>query len=84
MNKYFSELGEVDTKTLVFKKMFVLEWIRYTPYFFRNAPVKKWHDYFASCYRVSLDCTKAKLALENEPDIWNKNTLRSKFYHCFD
>lgn len=84
MSKYFSELGDVNTKSWKFKRMFVTEWIRYTPFFFVNAPIKKWYDYFGSSYRVSLDCTKAKIALENEPNIWNRNGLKSKFYHCFD
>lgn len=84
MNKYFLELGQINTKSLKFRKMFIIEWIKYTPFFFTNAPFKKWCDYFISCYRISLDCTKAKIALGNEPDIWNRNSLRSKFLHCFD
>lgn len=84
MSNSFAELGRVDTKSFKFKKMFLAEWIRYTPFFFANAPLRKWYDYFGSCYRVSLDCTKAKIALENETDLWNKNALRSKFLHCFD
>ena len=84
MNRYHPELGEVNKRTFKFIKMFIIEWIRYTPFFFTNAPTNKWYDYFGSCYRVSLDCTRAKIALENEDDIWAKNALRIKFLHAFD
>ena len=84
MSKYFPELGEVNIKSLKFIKMFITEWVRYFPFFWLNCPVKRYWDYFGSSYRVSLDCTKAKLALENETDIWSRNSLRSKFLHCFD
>ena len=42
MSKYFPELGEVNIKSFKFKKMFIIEWIRYTPFFFTNAPIKKY------------------------------------------
>lgn len=80
----FPELGKVNKKSLKFIKFFLSNWIRYLPFFFKNAPMNKWYDYFGSSYRVSFDCARAKMALENESDIWNKNALRSKFLHAFD
>ena len=55
MTRYFPELGRVNKKSLKFVKMFVIEWVRYFPFFWLNCPVKRYWDYFGSSYRVSLD-----------------------------
>lgn len=45
----------------------------YTPYFFCNAPVWLWWDFFGSTHRVATALTLASLEIESQPDIWNRS-----------
>jgi len=62
-----------------FWRKYLSHWLRYPPYFFRNAPVTMWRDFFKSTHRVALDCTRASCALEDEPDVWSRGALRGQF-----
>lgn len=53
------------------------EWVGYTPFFFKNAPVNRWHTYFSSCYRVSTGLAYAKAELDKcGDDIWLRGARR--------
>lgn len=80
-NNKFEELSYVNVKSFDFCCRYIKEYCKYLfTYFFFAAPVYKWHTFLISSHRVSYDVTRAKMAIENEKDCFNKNALRSKFY----
>jgi len=75
----FPELANVNTRTWNFWKKYLSHWLRYPPFFIRNAPMRKWWDFFGSTHRVAWGLAQASCALENEPDVWNEGALRGRF-----
>jgi len=80
----FKELSCVDKTTWRFWGKYLSHWLHYPPFFFRNAPARKWWDFFGSTHRVAWDCAQAVCAIENEPDSWNKSALRGRFLRWAD
>jgi hypothetical protein len=76
---HFPELAVVQTRGWNFWRHYFSHALRYPLFFFCNAPVKKWHTLVSSTRRVAWDCARAECALDNEPDIWNRNALRGRF-----
>lgn len=74
----FPELS-VNKRTRGFWRKYLSHCLRYPLFFFREAPVKKWWDFFGSTHRVAWDCARAECALENDPDVWNRGALRGRF-----
>jgi len=80
----FDELAEVNARTWGFWKRYLAHCLRYTPFFFREAPVYKWWDFLGSTHRVAWDIARADCALEAQPDIWTKGALRGRFLRWAD
>lgn len=57
------------------------QWVKFTPYFFLNAPVHRWHTYFDSCYRVSTSVAYAKMELAQCEDGRERNV---RYYQMLD
>ena len=58
---------------------YLAECLKYPFHFFRAAPVSHWHKFFRSTHRIACSCAVAACALENSGNMWEKNSLRSRF-----
>lgn len=77
-------LDSVDVNNRRFWRRYLYHAIHYMPFFFREAPIIKWHTFLASAHRVSWDCARGDYAIEAEIDIWNKGALRGRFLRWAD
>lgn len=63
---------------------FLRHCVRYTPFFFREAPVSHWHKYFASCWRVATTGIYTEDELSKTTDVWDYGQRRSQLLSAME
>jgi hypothetical protein len=69
---------KVDRRTWRYRKAYLAGCLGYLPHFFRAAPKSHWPRVCSSMHRVASACAVSHIAMQDQPDIWNRGALRQK------
>lgn len=68
----------VNCQSWRYRRAYLAECLGYLPHFFRSAPRSHWPRVFVSTHRVASACAVSHMALQDQPDIWNRGALHQR------